>query len=184
MKSIELLMSQLEEDVATKDKKEAFKEIIEGIVNYFIDNLRVTQYEVAILLANEEKSILSFAAPEYLVDAGMIPVNSIEAVASGVFRRGRGVIENNLSQQKHLMIFEMIKTPDNERLTVFKMMGLPLMNGDEVFGVLEISRRGRAVMESGPDFTGEDLALAEKAIDKIAPLLYKVKPQDYRGKIT
>jgi hypothetical protein len=184
MKDLNELIGTLAIEVAKADKDEAFKNVIRAIESFYTENFFLGEYEVAIFLTNDEKTVLSFACPEYLINSGMIPVSSTEAYGAAIYRTGRGVIENNLQQQKHLSIFEIIKTPDAKIKPIWKMLGCLIAVGEEKLGVIEISRRAAQQMDAGEDFTESDLRFLENTISKIAPYLKKVLPENFRGKIT
>lgn len=183
MRDLGALIAKLEADILDASQENILKVVLDDIAAFFYENLKLDENEVAILLANDEKTILSFAYPEYLVNAGMIPINSTEAIAANVFRTGRGFIENNLQQQKHLSIFQIIKTPDQKIKLIWKMAGCLISVGNEKLGVLEISRRAVNFSEAGPDFGFTDLEFMEKGMAKLAPLLKKVLPGNFRGKL-
>lgn len=184
MKDLNELIGTLAVEVAKEDKDEAFKSVIRQIEAFYTENFFLDEYEVAIFLTNDEKTVLSFACPEYLVNSGMIPVSSTEAYGATIYRTGRGVVENNLQQQKHLHIFEIIKTPDAKIKPVWKMIGAVIAVEEEKIGVIEISRRAANQGEVGEDFTESDLRFLENTIAKLAPFLKKVLPDNFRGKIT
>ncbi|NIM11104.1 MAG: hypothetical protein GTO45_03880 [Candidatus Aminicenantes bacterium] len=184
MKDINELVAKLKMVLKKEDKEEAFETTIKEIEKYYKENLRLDNYEVAIFLANEEKTILSFACPEYLVNSGMIPVSSTEAFTASIFRSGRNIIENNFQQQKHLGIFEIIRTPEGKILPIWKMIGAAIEVENERIGVIEISRRGVSVEDAGEDFTEKNLLFLEKTINILAPFIKKVMPENFRGKIT
>lgn len=183
MRDLGALIAKLEADIVSEKHEDAFRIVINDIAAYFYENLKLDTNEVAILLANDEKTILSFAFPEYLVNAGMIPVNSTEAIAANVFRTGRAFIENNLQQQKHLSIFQIIRTPDQKIKLIWKMAGCLISLGNEKIGVLELSRRAVNFSEAGPDFSFKELDFMEKSAAKLAPILKKVLPNNFRGKL-
>jgi hypothetical protein len=184
MRDLGALIAKLEADVVGESQEKAFQTVLGDIAAFYYQNLKLDENEVAILLANDDRTILSFAYPDYLVNAGMIPTNSTEAIAANVFRTGRAFIENNLQQQKHLSIFQIIKTPDHKIKLIWKMAGCLIAVGDEKLGVLEVSRRAVNFSEAGPDFGFNDLEFMEKSIAKLAPLLSKVLPGNFRGKLT
>ena len=135
-------------------------------------------------MANDEKTVLSFAAPEYLVNSGIIPVSSTDAYIASIFRRGSSLIENNLQQQKHLSIFEIIRTPEDELRPIWKMMGTLIFFEKEKLGVIEISRRSNKQEDAGEDFMESDLMFLENTMKKLAPYLKRAMPPNFRGKIT
>ncbi len=184
MKDLNELLGKLSMIVQDEDREAAFKNTITEVAQFYQENLILAPEEVAILLTNDEKSILSFAYPKYLVDAGMIPVGSTEATAASIFRRGIGVIENNFQQQKHLSIFEIIRTPDDKLKPLWKMMGILVAAEGEKIGVIELSRRAESPGEAGDDFTESDLQFLMNSITKIAPYIKIVMPPNFRGKVT
>lgn len=184
MKDINELVAKLKIEINKEDKEEAFETVIKEIETYYKENLRLGDYEVAIFLANEEKTILSFACPEYLINSGMIPVSSTEAFAASIFRSNRNIIENNFQQQKHLGIFEIIRTPEGKILPIWKMMGSPIEADNDRIGVIEITKRGVSLEDAGEDFTEKNLVFLEKTINILAPFIKKVMPENFRGKIT
>lgn len=184
MKDLNDLIGKLSIIVQEEDKETAFKNTIQEIADFYKENLGLLDEEVAIFLTNDEKTILSFAYPRYLVDAGMIPVGSTEAAAASIYRRGIGVIENNFQQQKHLSIFEIIRTPDNKIKPLWKMMGTLIAAEGEKIGVIEISRRSENQLEAGEDFTEEDLQFLMATVTKLAPYIKIVLPANFRGKVT
>lgn len=184
MKDLNELIGKLSMVVQEGDREAAFKETIEEIANFYKENFGLLDEEVAIFLTNDEKTILSFAYPKYLVDAGMIPVGSTEAAAASIYRRGIGVIENNFQQQKHLSIFEIIRTPDDKIKPLWKMMGTLIAAEGEKIGVIEISRRAENQLEAGEDFTEDNLQFLMATITKLAPYIKIVMPPNFRGKVT
>ena len=184
MKDLNELIGTLAVETAKEDKGLAFKKVIHEIELFYKENFFLDDYEVAIFLTNEEKTVLSFACPDYLVNSGMIPVSSTEAFNAAIFRTGRGIIENNLQQQKHLLIFEIIRTPGDKIMPVWKMIGTLIAVGEDKLGVIEISRRSENMAEAGEDFTESDLMFLENTIKKLAPFIQRVMPKNFRGKIT
>jgi len=184
MKDLNELVGKLSMLVQEEDKESAFKKTIQEIADFYKENLKLLDEEIAIFLTNNEKTILSFAYPRYLIDAGMIPVGSTEATAASIYRRGIGVIENNFQQQKHLSIFEIIRTPDGKLKPLWKMMGTLIAAEGEKIGVVEISRRGENQLESGEDFSEEDLQFLMATVTKFAPYIKMVMPENFRGRVT
>lgn len=178
------LLEKLKICLAKSYEGNGFKDMIQLIAQFYIKQFDLKEDEISILLTDKDKFILSFAYPEYLVDCGMIPLNSPDAYAAFLFKLGKGMMDNNFNQQKHLHLFETIPTPDKKIKFIWKIMGVALRDGENKFGVMEISRKGEEYANSGPDFTSENLTLLERSITQIAPILLKIIPPDFRGKIT
>jgi hypothetical protein len=183
MKDLNELIGTLAVETAKENKDEAFKKVMQAIELFYTENFFLTKHEVAIFLTNDEKTVLSFACPEYLVNSGMIPVSSTDAYMASIYRRGNGLIENNLQQQKHLAIFEIIRTPEDELRPIWKLMGALIAVDKEKIGVIEISRRSNKQESAGEDFMESDLMFLENTIKKLAPYIKKVMPSNFRGKI-
>jgi hypothetical protein len=184
MKEMNELIVKLKMELDKNDPETTFGAVLNAIEEYYTDNLFLNPYEVSILLTNKEKTILSFASPAYLINSGMIPVTSTEAYAATIYRTGRSFIENNFQQQKHLGIFEIIRTPEGKIMPIHKMMGTTIATEEEKIGVIEISRRGSSDRDIGDDFTPSELQFLEKTIKILAPFIKKIVPENFRGKIT
>ncbi len=183
MKDIFLVMETLKHEVANNSPDKAFKIILTEMTKYYIENLNLDDDEVAILLIDKDKTILSFCQPEYLINSGMIPISSNEAIVSEIFKKGIDYIENNFQQQKHLNIFETIRTPDNEIKPIWKMIASIFDDGEERLGVIELSRRAVLKKMTGADFTQDDLTLLKESQEKFASLLKNVRPDNFRGEL-
>ncbi len=181
MKDVNELILKLKIELSKKDKSEGFNLAIESIASFYMENYNLTKNEVAILLTNKEKTMLSFAHPPYLVNSGMIPTNLGESIASRVYSTGRGFMDNNLQQQRHLFIFESIKTPENRIIPIWKMISAKIGFEGVPLGVVEISKRSEKFQDAGPDFTFEDLQFLEESIKKVSPLLKGVMPENFLG---
>ncbi len=184
MRDINELIAKLRIEIGKEDRAEAFQSVIKGVEAFYTENFFLSPYEVGIFLANDEKTVLSFACPEYLVNSGMIPVSSTEAFTASIYRTGRGLIENNLHQQKHLSIFEVIRTPEGKIMPIYKMMGSLIEAEGEKIGVIEISRRSADPSDQGEDFSDNDLQFLEKTIKILAPYIKRVQPTNFRGMVT
>lgn len=183
MKELEPLLEKLRFFGTEGYSENAFKTVLTFVAKFYIDNFELETDEVAILLTDKDQMVLSFAFPEYLVDCGMIPISSPDAFASQIFQLGRGAIENNFNQQKHLHLFELIKSPSEKIGTIWKLMATVLSADGKKFGVIEISRKGETIFQTGQDFSVENLLFLEKTIARIAPHLRKVMPPDFKGKL-
>ena len=184
MKDLAELIMKMQIILGQEKSEDNFDKLIDHIIDFYIENLKVTKNEVAILLVNDEKTVLSFAAPKYLINSGLIPVSSIDAVASTAFRQGDSIIDNNFHSKKHLALFEIIKTPDNQVLTIWKIMITLIAHKNDKLGIIEISRRAKNEMGAGEDFTGKELLFLENSIREIAPFIKKAMPENFRGKLT
>ena len=184
MSTLDELIVKLRMDIEKTPVEQKFKKVISESQKFYCANLNLKPEEVAIFLANKDKSILSFACPEYLVNSGMIPVSSTDAIVSTIFRTGRSVIINGFNQQKHLSVFEVIPTPEKKISPIWKMIGCVVATQEERIGVIELSRRGPSIEEAGEDFSQSNLEFLRLSIDKLAPMIKQVMPDDFRGVLT
>ncbi|MBU4268117.1 MAG: hypothetical protein KJ808_04635 [Acidobacteria bacterium] len=183
MKDINLLLEKFKMITADGHSDTTFKSVIYDIAKFYCDNFDLEVDEVAILLTDKDNMVLSFAYPEHLVNAGMIPISSPDAFAARVYKLNRGLIENNFHQMKHLHLFEFIKGPGAKDRKIWKMMSTVLRGDDLNFGIIELSRKGSTMDEAGEDFSPENLEFFENTIVEITPYLRKVLPVDFRGKL-
>ena len=183
MKDINLLIEKFKMITGDGHSENAFKTVINDIAKFYCDNFELEPDEVAILLTDKDNMVMSFAYPEHLVNAGMIPITSPDAFAARVFKMNKGMIENNFNQMKHLHLFEFIKGPGEKVRKIWKMMSMVLRSGDVKFGIIELSRKGERMDEAGEDFTPENLDFLEGTIAEFAPYLNKVLPGDFRGQL-
>lgn len=184
MKDINLLIEKFKINTAGGFSEESFRTTLNDIAKFYCDNFDLEPDEVAILLTDKDNAIMSFAYPEHLVNAGMIPLTSPDAFAARVYKLNRGQIENHFNQMKHLHLFEFIKGPGNKNRRIWKMMSALLRAGDFKFGVIELSRKGENAGEAGEDFQPENLEFLEASIVEIAPYLRRVLPENFRGKLS
>jgi len=183
MKDINLLIEKLKMVSSAGHSDKAFKSVVDDIAKFYCDNFDLQADEVAILLTDKDNTVFSFAYPEYLVNAGMIPISSPDAFAARVFKMNRGMIENNFNQMKHLHLFEYIKGPGDKIRKIWKMMSTILHSGEVKFGIIELSRKGAAMNEAGEDFSPENLDFLESSMNEFARYFLKVLPGDFRGKL-
>ncbi|MEN8222259.1 MAG: GAF domain-containing protein [Acidobacteriota bacterium] len=181
MRDVDELILKLKIELGKADPDDKFKVAIDAIAEFYMSNFMISKNEVALLFTNKQKTVLSFAHPPYLINAGMIPVNLSEAIASRIYRSGKGFIDNNLQQQRHLFIFESIKTPEKKIMPIWKMIASRISHADESLGVIEISKRSISFNDAGEDFTVSDLQFLEESIKKVSPVLKEVLPDDFRG---
>lgn len=183
MKDINLLLEKIKMSTRDGHSDDVFKAVVNDIAKFYCDNFDLEADEVAILLTDKDNMVMSFAYPEHLVNAGMIPVSSPDAFAARVYKMNRGMIENSFNQMKHLHLFEYIKGPGEKVRRIWKMMSTVLRAGDMKFGIIEISRKGDSVDDAGEDFTQENMDFLEATIVEFAPYLRKVLPGDFRGQL-
>ncbi len=120
-------------------------------------NLGVKPDEVAILGLSARWRHLYFLVPEALKNVGFIPLTSNSALAARTARESRPEINNNFPNVRHATVFEGVKTGGDSGEVIQKIISAPILSGDKVIGVIQISRKGASGKSVGPDFTPGDL---------------------------
>src|SRR5215813_2913256 len=120
-------------------------------------NLGVKNDEVGILGLSERWRHLYFIVPQALRNVGFIPLTSSSALAARTARESRPEINNNFFLAKHAVVFEGVKTGNDPAEAIQKIMSAPILSGERVIGVIQISRKGANPKSVGPDFTPADL---------------------------
>jgi hypothetical protein len=121
-------------------------------------NLGVKTDEVGILGLSAKWRHLHFLAPEALKNVGFIPLTSNSALAARTARESRPEINNTFASAKHATVFEGVKSsPGGPAEAIQKIISAPILAGEKVVGVIQISRKGASAATAGPDFTAGDL---------------------------
>lgn len=118
--------------------------------------LSVRVDEVAILAVSNRWRHLHFIVPEALKNVGFIPLSSKSALAARTTRDNRPEIINDFSSVKHASVFEGVKLTSAAE-TIHKIISAPILSGDRIVGVIQVSRKGANSKLAGPDFTSDDL---------------------------
>jgi hypothetical protein len=135
-------------------------------------NFGVQTHEVAILGLTPDEKSLQFLAPESLRAVGQIPLSSTKALAARTFREKRPELVNHFSVVPHASVFEGVPINENERAeAIQKIMSAPITLGTRVIGVLQVSRKGKAAADAGPDFTFPQLRELKTVADALAPCI-------------
>ena len=114
--------------------------------------------EVAILELLPSGKALKFVIPEKLRAVGEIPLTSTTALAARTARERRADIANNFATSRHASVFEGVPLGRQQNVVIHKIMSAPLLLGDKVIGVVQISRKGVSRAACGPDFTPKELS--------------------------
>src|ERR1700720_2046192 len=139
------------DDEAGQPAQISFPSVAESIAK----NLSVRTDEVAILGVSSRWQHLYFVVPEALKNVGFIPLSSKSALAARTTRESRPEIINDFTSVKHASVFEGVKLAAESAEVIQKIMSAPILSGDRVVGVLQISRKGANPKTAGPDFTSD-----------------------------
>jgi hypothetical protein len=130
---------------------------LSGIAEKIAKNLGVKVEEVALMGVSTRWRHLHFLVPESLKQVGFIPLSSTSAVAARTARESRPDIINNFAGVRHATVFEGVKISGETSEIIQKMISAPILSGDKVVGVIQISRKGPNPAHAGPDFSADDL---------------------------
>ena len=143
---------------------------------------KVTESEVAVLLKTRDGQELKFAYPPGLAAGANIFPLKVWSFAGNVAKTATGALDNAFTEKRHLHFYEHIKVDGPKSGPIHKIMAAPFKFEGEVFGVVEVSRKGPSAAEAGPDFKSSDLALLYDIVDRVAPYLGSLKSIATGGK--
>ncbi len=163
-----------------KDKNKAFKRFADLLSEFLQKGFALEEDEVSILITDKKESILSFVKPDYLVNAGIIPLTSQDSIAAQALTASKAKVLNHIKKKRHSSIFEYVKHPEKTTYPVQKIMAVPLLFKGKKYGVIELTRKGSSPSEAGPDFTEEDLKDMVEIVKEIVSFFAFFKPEDYK----
>ena len=137
-------------------------------------SLGVKPDEVGILGLSSRWRHLYFLAPEALKNVGYIPMSSNAALAARTARESRPEINNNFPAVRHATVFEGVKTSGDSAEVIQKIISAPILAGERVIGVIQISRKGANPAVAGPDFTAADLGKVLALCKPLGRLLQQI----------
>jgi GAF domain-containing protein len=164
---------QLEEKLKTSaslmaDSAERLRFVAEEVAHFFA----VRSHEVGIFRVNSKKHEIVFLWPQGMANCGHIPLNAINSLVAKTANDRAASLDNKFAGSRHLFMFEHMLAEKSERIPLQKIMSAPIITGDEVFGVLQISRKAPSLTEAGADFTPADLDALNAISATIANYLY------------
>jgi hypothetical protein len=128
-----------------------------GIAERIAKNLGVRPDEIALMGVSTRWRHLHFLVPVSLKQVGFIPLSSTSAIAARTARESRPDIINNFASVRHATVFEGVKIGGESSELIQKMISAPILSGDKVVGVIQVSRKGPNPSIAGPDFSTDDL---------------------------
>jgi hypothetical protein len=167
------LVSELERLASSldTDASGASRISLPSIAERIARNLGVRTDEVAILALSEKWKHLHFLVPEALKNVGFIPLSSNSALAARTARDNRPEINNNFAGSRHVSVFEGVKVSAESAEAIQKIISAPILSGDKVVGIIQVSRKGASAAFAGPDFTAEDLGKVVAVCKPLGKLL-------------
>ena len=163
--------------ITLENKAKVFEDTIDVVVDFLSKYFNVNSDEVGILLITSNGKFLRFVAPKKLFKSGAtFPISKRESVSTRVITTLKPDIQNNLSNIKHLSIYEQVKTSEDKPKAIQKMLTYPLLSENKALGVIQISRKGDTPQQAGPDFTQSDIKKLTDLSPLFLPYLTKSKP--------
>jgi hypothetical protein len=129
--------------------------------------------ELAILTLTRDRTLLEFVYPSELAEGGgnKFPL-SIPSLAGRVAQTGRSLLTNAAHDVPHLDFYERIRITQERPKKIQKLLAVGVKGSDgKVRAVIEVSRRGDALKQAGPDFSPEDQRRLERLAAAAAPAL-------------
>jgi hypothetical protein len=170
------LVSELERIAsAVESDPTALSQIsLSRIAGRIAKSLGVKSDEIALMGVSTRWRHLHFLVPESLKQVGFIPLSSTSAIAARTARESRPDIINNFASVRHATVFEGVKVGGEASELIQKMISAPILSGDKVVGVIQVSRKGTNAKEAGPDFTADDLGRVLALCKPLGKLLQRL----------
>lgn len=160
--------------------KAGLEEGVRVTADVIAEALKVKPDEVAILLLTSSRQTLKFVWPPALSKSlSAFPATHKYAFASTILSTLKGKVDNKIAESKHLRFFENVKGMETSGVPIQKMVALPIMDGATPIGVVEVSRKGRTLQETGPNFTPQDAQALVGVCKSAAPYLSKLVPEPF-----
>ncbi len=170
-------INEICEKLNDENRKEIFEELTDSISAYLAELFKVTPEEIALIVLTNNKRFLRFIAPKKLYHGGAtFPLTKRESVSTKVMMTKKCEIKNDMLKIKHLSIYEQVKMDENKPKPIQKMITVPLLQGETAIGVIQISRKGYTLEESGEDFSENDEKQLLEIIPVFLPKLMEIKP--------
>jgi hypothetical protein len=170
------LVSELERlATALESDAEAMAQIsLTSIAHRIAKNVGVKPDEIALMGVSTRWRHLHFLVPESLKQVGFIPLSSTSAIAAKTARESRPDIINNFAHIRHATVFEGVKIGGESSELIQKMISAPILSGDKVVGVIQVSRKGSNAKNAGPDFDADDLGKILALCRPLGKLLQRI----------
>lgn len=177
MRIVEELSASLQSVSGDGEDDAGFRRVVERIVRSVVELMGVNEDEVAIFIPSGSDSF-RFAAPLPLyADVSNFPARN--SMTQQVYSGGAPLVNNEVKVEKPLSIYERAKISERNPRPIQKMLAVPVREGERTLGVLQVSRRGLAVREAGPDFGEQDVEKLVEVAGVIGPHLSRTLPAGF-----
>lgn len=130
---------------------------LEVIAGVLARTFKVDVSEIGIFTFDADREMLVFVWPVSGHAIGSIPLNAHKCLATKTALEKTGEFNNSFASTPHLAMFESFIPGKENRVPIQKILSVPIMKGDRLRGVIQISRKGPDRESAGPDFTRADL---------------------------
>ncbi|AMV71460.1 hypothetical protein JCM30471_33000 [Desulfuromonas carbonis] len=155
--TLQALCAQLADDLAaTKGTGDAQ---VEKIVATLSGAFGVSENEVALFRLSADRNLLRFLWPAKLRQVGAIPFSSLDSLAARTAREGVVFLENTFAAQRHANAYEKVRLEpgiSSPPKPIRKIISAPILQGETVIGVIQISRKGDLDGPEIDDFSQAD----------------------------
>lgn len=115
-------------------------------------------HEIGLFSVNHKKHEISFMLPEGMAKTGHIPLNAVNSLVARTANELVPSLDNSFVKTRHLFMFEHMLSEKSDRITVQKIMSVPIIAAGASKGVIQVGRKGASLTEAGADFTEQNLA--------------------------
>lgn len=132
----------------------------------------VEEHEVAYFKIDSAGRMATFCwPPPQFGQLGNIPLKSLTtSLLAATAREKKGFCNNAFAATPHLHMFERMLADTEQRVAVQKIISVPLLQGEQAKGVLQVSRKGLNLASAGADFSAADLQNLETIARTLAPI--------------
>lgn len=177
VKELQAALEILSKADAPGTPEERWREAVSKVADHTAQRFKVSVNEVAMLVKTNDGMGLRFIFPQQLaMGANTFPLK-IWSVAGEVVKNANGMVENQFAMTRHLSFYENVKLDAPKSGAIQKMVAAPLRVAGKAYGVIEVSRKGESVANSGPDFTKQDLTMLTEIADSISTQLQTLRPK-------
>lgn len=146
-------------------------ERFELIAKVFGEYFGVKSDEVAIFSLDRDREVLVFVWPGSLKSVGSIPLNAHRCLVSKTAVETKASIDNTFATTPHLYMFEHFLANKETRIPIQKIMSVPVLDSNQLKGVVQVARKGVDRESAGEDFKPADLEALTGFAGIIAPYI-------------
>lgn len=136
------------------DKSMRLKALAEDVASFFA----LRSHEVGLFSVNHKRHEISFLLPEGMAQKGHIPLTAVNSLVARTANDLVPCLDNNFARSRHLFMFEHMLTEKSARISVQKIMSVPVIFEGVAQGVIQVGKKGASLTEAGADFTEQNLA--------------------------